>query len=176
MICCLFTGGWLVIPDIHLYVLVLTLSWRRSLSYRNQSNVLQSKSMDWFLYDRDLYHKSVNFDFSIVLLLGRSLHLIMVKPSYATGLFLRVGKFFFEKLSLTFWQFLYNFPWLQVSKPYDSPWLSWENIYLSLTQVLKLKLEKTLLTWKWFINLGNTLIATKKKINSGEKINWLLLK
>ena len=32
----------------------LTLSWRRSLSYRNQSADLFCKSMDWFLYDRDL--------------------------------------------------------------------------------------------------------------------------
>ena len=29
------------------------------LSYRNQSTDLQSKSMDWFLYDRDLCHKRV---------------------------------------------------------------------------------------------------------------------
>ena len=33
----------------------LTLSWRMSLSYRNQC-----KSMDWFLYDRDLRRESVN--------------------------------------------------------------------------------------------------------------------
>ena len=32
----------------------LTLSWRRSLSYRNQSIDLQSKSMDWILYNRVL--------------------------------------------------------------------------------------------------------------------------
>ena len=38
----------------------LTLSWRRSLSYRNQSIDLQSKSMDRFLYDRDLRHERVN--------------------------------------------------------------------------------------------------------------------
>ena len=37
----------------------LTLSFRRSLSYRNQSIDLQSISMDWFLYDRDLYHERV---------------------------------------------------------------------------------------------------------------------
>ena len=33
----------------------LTLSWRMSLSYRN----LQSKSMDWFLYDSNLRHERV---------------------------------------------------------------------------------------------------------------------
>ena len=38
----------------------LTLSWWRSLSYRNQSIGLLCKSMDWFLYDRDIRHKKVN--------------------------------------------------------------------------------------------------------------------
>ena len=38
----------------------LTLSWRRPLSYRNQSIDLQSKSMDWFLYDNGPRHESVN--------------------------------------------------------------------------------------------------------------------
>ena len=34
----------------------VTLSWRRSLLYRNQSIDLQSKLMDWFLHDTDLRH------------------------------------------------------------------------------------------------------------------------
>ena len=40
---------------------LLTLSWRRSLSYSNQSMDLQSKSgfWHWFLYDRDLRHKKL---------------------------------------------------------------------------------------------------------------------
>ena len=38
----------------------LTFSWRRSLSYRNQFIDFQSKSMDWFLYDRDLRRERVN--------------------------------------------------------------------------------------------------------------------
>ena len=38
----------------------LTLSWRRPLSYRNQYIDLLCKSMDWFLYDRDLRHERVN--------------------------------------------------------------------------------------------------------------------
>ena len=37
----------------------LTLSWRRPLC-RNQSIDLQSKSMDWFLNNNDLFHKRVN--------------------------------------------------------------------------------------------------------------------
>ena len=42
------------------YLLKLTLLWRRPLSYRNQSIHLQSKSMDWFLYDNGLRHERVN--------------------------------------------------------------------------------------------------------------------
>ena len=37
----------------------LTLSWRKPLSYRNQCIDLQSKSMDWFLYDNSPRHKRV---------------------------------------------------------------------------------------------------------------------
>ena len=39
------------------FKLLLTLSWRRLLSYRNQSIDLLGKSMDWFLYDKDLRHE-----------------------------------------------------------------------------------------------------------------------
>ena len=38
---------------------VLNLSWRRSLLYRSQSIDLQNKSMDWFLYDKNLRHERV---------------------------------------------------------------------------------------------------------------------
>ena len=38
----------------------LTLSWRKPLLYRNQCIDLQSKSMDWFLYDNGLPHERVN--------------------------------------------------------------------------------------------------------------------
>ena len=38
---------------------LLALSWRRPLSYRNQSTDLRSKSMDWFLYDNGLRHERV---------------------------------------------------------------------------------------------------------------------
>ena len=42
-----------------LYNQSLTISWRRSLSYKNQSIDLVSKSMDLFLYDRNLRHERV---------------------------------------------------------------------------------------------------------------------
>ena len=38
----------------------LNLSWRRLLSYRNQSIDLRSKSVEWFLYDNGLSHERVN--------------------------------------------------------------------------------------------------------------------
>ena len=41
---------------------LLTLSWRRPLSYRN----LRSKSMDWFLYDNGLRHERVNISRTIM--------------------------------------------------------------------------------------------------------------
>ena len=39
---------------------LLTLSWRRPLSYRSQSIDLLGKSLDWFLYDNGLGHERVN--------------------------------------------------------------------------------------------------------------------
>ena len=42
----------------------LTHSWRRSLLFRNQSVDLLSKSMDWFLYDRDLHRERVKISYS----------------------------------------------------------------------------------------------------------------
>ena len=41
------------------FCMMRTLSSRRSLSYRNQSIDLPCKSMDWFLYDRDLCYERV---------------------------------------------------------------------------------------------------------------------
>ena len=38
---------------------LLTLSWRRPLSHRNQSIDLRKKPMDWFLYDNGLRHERV---------------------------------------------------------------------------------------------------------------------
>ena len=46
-----FVGEW--------FGWTLIFLWGKSLSYRNQSIDLFSKSMDWFLYDRDLRHERV---------------------------------------------------------------------------------------------------------------------
>ena len=45
----------------------LTLSWRRPISYRNLSIDLQSKSVDWFLYDIGLHHERVKRSLLIIL-------------------------------------------------------------------------------------------------------------
>ena len=59
-----FYSGPIQTSKVELFVVgykPLTLPWRRPLSYRNQSIDLQSKSMDWFLYDKGLRHERVNF-------------------------------------------------------------------------------------------------------------------
>ena len=54
---------WLKTETSEKYIKIpLTLSWweplsYRNQSYRNQSIDLQSKSMDWFLYDNGLRHE-----------------------------------------------------------------------------------------------------------------------
>ena len=52
---------WLTTLHAKNIFLVLTLSWRKSLSYSNQSINLPCKSVDWFLYDRDLRHGKGKF-------------------------------------------------------------------------------------------------------------------
>ena len=49
--------GNIEIDSIRKWLITLIFSWQRSLSYRNQSIDLCRKSMDWFLYDRDLRHQ-----------------------------------------------------------------------------------------------------------------------
>ena len=63
----LFFHGYKILSSVrgHLQILfLLTLSWRRLLSYRNQSIDLLCKSMDWFLYDNGLRHERVNIIWS----------------------------------------------------------------------------------------------------------------
>ena len=61
-------------------VMHLTLSCGRPVSYRNQSIDLHSKSMDWFLYDKDLRHERVNIADAnfIELVLCNSLRLLLI--------------------------------------------------------------------------------------------------
>ena len=43
------------------FLLALTLSWRRSLSYKNKPIDLQSKWVDRFLYGRDLHMNELRY-------------------------------------------------------------------------------------------------------------------
>ena len=64
----------------------LTLSWRRPLSYRNQSIDLLCKSMDWFLYGNGLRHERVNWRTSKNLQLTCSLNWISLSQGWLCGL------------------------------------------------------------------------------------------
>ena len=55
--------------------MAVTLSWRRSASYRNQSIDLLGKSMDWFLYDRSLRHDGV-----------KAVDRCLTKPNFELGM------------------------------------------------------------------------------------------
>ena len=46
-------------PEGNFQDIILTLSWRRPLSYINQSIDLLHKSMDWFIYNNGLRHERV---------------------------------------------------------------------------------------------------------------------
>ena len=54
------TGFFWIRKNINSWKIIL--SWRRLLSYRNQSIDLLRKSMDWFLYDIGLCHERINGD------------------------------------------------------------------------------------------------------------------
>ena len=49
-------------PYLHWFAInsYLIISWRRSLSYRDQSTGLLFKSMNWFLFDRGPCHERIN--------------------------------------------------------------------------------------------------------------------
>ena len=49
----------------------LTLSWRKSLSFRNHYSHLLCKSMKWFLYDRNLRHERVSINIEVVLFIDK---------------------------------------------------------------------------------------------------------
>ena len=75
----------------------LTLSWRRPMSYRNQSIDLLGKSMDWFLDDNSLRHERVK--------LGKKWRR-MLSPTYSLNfkniiLFLNRGLYIFSNGHIT---------------------------------------------------------------------------
>ena len=72
-----FVGEW--------FGWTLIFLWGKSLSYRNQSIDLFSKSMDWFLYDRDLRHERVKVRAAILQ--------YCINPFYVIGFAWKVSKY-----------------------------------------------------------------------------------
>ena len=92
---------------------ILTISWRRYLLYRNQSLDLQSKSMDWFLYDRNFRHERVKLshffqikisNINICCLYESNIEKQPLEVLYEKGVFESSGKFNGKhvRLSLSF--------------------------------------------------------------------------
>ena len=84
----------------HIYQHVLTLPWRRSLSYKNQSIDLLYKAMDCFLCDRDPRHERVRTEFKSVFI---EIFFAEKKPPYFLPTF---SKYVFSKI---FHSLLYSF-------------------------------------------------------------------
>ena len=82
----------------------LTLSWRRSVPYRNQYIDLQSKSMGWFLYNNALRHERVNILF-LFFTLSKS-HWFLVQP-FSFKLITHTVKFH-PQISCTFYHFYFK--------------------------------------------------------------------
>ena len=56
---CMYSDLAAVVYMVAFRSITFTLSWRRPLSYTNQSIDLLCKSMEWFLYDNGLRHERV---------------------------------------------------------------------------------------------------------------------
>ena len=76
-------------------MMTLTLSWRRPLSYRNQSIDLLRKSVDWFLYDNGLHHDRTKYCLEGIMWLNEVLFcmnylmkLVMFGTTYLSACFL----------------------------------------------------------------------------------------
>ena len=79
----------------------LTLSWRRPLSYRNQSTDLRSKSMDWFLNDNGLRHERVKYLVERVVLYNFISPTLKLSWSIETDVFLKTMKLWMKLVTST---------------------------------------------------------------------------
>ena len=97
--CFIVNSSYLHFQNYWLCKTSLTHSWRRPLSYRNQSIDLFCKSMDWFLYDNDLRHERVNpFDdtgfFLYPLKTSKTRSFFMFSGGYKRDYLHEIGNFF----------------------------------------------------------------------------------
>ena len=138
-------------------VLLLTLSWRRSPSYRNQSFDLHWKLIDWFLYDRDLHHERFNISFSFVLCfvicrLLMAAYMLDISSNVCSNC--RVGKFYLELLFCL--EFELNLTWIRVSFMHVlilATLISLKivklYVYLRMADQLKIFQKYVLFTYNW---------------------------
>ena len=140
----------------------LTLSWRRPLSYNNQSIDLLCKSMDWFLYDNGLRHERVNLVLYFLLLY----YSIWLPPSYRnqwicnanqlTGFYMKwtfaLNISVYKKRKTDYW----NAKWLSANLGHYHysafVWLIkvWGGDCFSCPRETSLKLFKPMKTWETF--------------------------
>ena len=81
----------------------LTLSWRRSLSYRNQSIDLQTRLVDLFLYIRDPCHERVESFLSTVFVKLSILNVCEVSSYAFKACHNKIPTFIMILLQTTFW-------------------------------------------------------------------------
>ena len=150
---------------IMLLTICLTLSWRRPISYRNQSIDLLRKSMVWFLYDIGIRHERVKAFFnhfsvdwvdwvSFVVCLSRLYPLKLFKgclPQYLLSPFLKT----LSQLSLRL-VFIYFFSHIRLRTEiykqtlFEQPWiylLYWPNIFTNKL-AKRVHMKRELFFWK----------------------------
>ena len=85
----------------------LTRSWRRPLSYRNQSIDLHSRSMDWFPFDNGVHHERVKRALNTSLLMVEPLiNIIFIDRSICLPI--RMSRSKHDVILKGYWELLYN--------------------------------------------------------------------
>ena len=145
----------------------LTLSWRRPLSYRNQSIDLQSTSMDWFLYDNGLRHERVKqmVQYLNIWRLLRKFPGSIIFFSYVDSCLIFIV-FMRQTLTDDFWGFFGWFQKLEVDL--QGSWLTHLKILAPHVSILLLTSQKP--------TLGKTWLCVSKEIYCRPEFNrsdWL---
>ena len=105
----------------------ITLSWRRSLSYRDQSIDLICKAMDWFLYDNELCHERAN-DFSLVISIPALAQRVFISSEYYNLFFTGKWQHFLLQVFLQYYHGNVLVSYLQ-TKQKKKNWKSWKNVF-----------------------------------------------
>ena len=134
---------------------LLTLSWRRSLSYRNQSIDLLSTSMDWDLYDNGPRHERVKMQLVLIFVVV-SLHfsnLIFKTLQYPQMKVIRFA-YISKKAHLSFYFWCYQFLRQHLTKIVHWPQSHFSIINIGLMRVTHFTFEN------WCLTLQSHLMKT----------------